>query len=131
MTRSFLHPRYRSALPDMWPSRVTFRLKKTRASAMNQPVRDDTTAVDDVPGMSNLECRLVQLIRQEPMADVKKTQSTTTIYGPVEILVNKYVSDRINEADHLAIVDGVEYQIRSVEADSQFSRSRLRIEIIT
>lgn len=126
MPRPLIDPRLRPMMDEMYPSRCTIRQVTYTVTSANQRIASGAT---DVPGMVNLPCRLAPIIFVRPTADEIRDSKIQESYDRTQIKINRYLPS-IEQRDMYALVDGVIWPIRGVEADSSDFSTRLKLERI-
>lgn len=126
MVRQLVDVRLGRDIPNHWPSLCTIQTVNFTASASNQPV---PTSATSIAAKTNIPCRLSALIDIRPSDDEIRTTEVQEKKVERTCKLSGYYSD-IEVRTQQAVVDGVTYQIRGVEHDSQQFSTRLRLEVI-
>ena len=125
--RTIIDPRMQNAIPDLWPSRVSFFNVVTTPNVEGQPVVTTYTAI---PSMTNLECRLA------PFFSHQGRVTDNEIRGSKITELFQYRTCKINgnipavPRKMVAVVNEIMYQVRGVEQDSQSFCTQVRLEIL-
>lgn len=126
MPRKLIHPKLRTNLKDHWPSLCTIQSVNYTEEGTGQ---ETSTSESSVTGMVNLPCRLGPLVEVTPTDDERRTSSMSVGYSRRNLKINAYLPQITPEA-MVALVDGVKYQIRGVDSDSEHFSTRLRLEVV-
>src|SRR5271170_5415966 len=111
MVRSLTDPRLRSSMGNHWPSLCTIQEKMLTNSVAGQPM--ETGDVNYYQGMVNVPCRTSRYKgneRRDAGVESKFRKSICRLNGYFTIVVSRTMR---------AVVDGVVWQIRGIEYDSQ------------
>lgn len=125
--RSLFDTRLNKAIEGLYPSLCTIQIVTTSVSASNQKV---PTGATDIEGLINLRGRMAPMSAIGGITD-KETRSGGIVSRVVERLLKlDGYYPQIDTRRMQAVVDGVVYQIRGVDSDSQHFNTRLRLEIV-
>lgn len=122
--RPLIDPRLRPTVDESYPSRCTIQRVTYTTTAANQRIATGATVV---PGMSHLPCRLAPIIFVRPTSDEIRDSKILESYDRTQLKINRYLP-AITSRDMVAVVDGVTWPIRGVEADSSSFSTRLKLE---
>lgn len=110
-----------------FPSSCTIRTVTYTTTAANQKV---PSGYADVLGLTNIPALLAPESDNTLVDNEVRDSSITSNYSRRRLKLNGYFPT-IVAIRMVAVVDGVMYKIRGIEADSQSLLTRLRVEIIT
>lgn len=124
--RSLVNPKLRAKLPEHWLSSCTIQSVTVTLSESGQKV---PYAASNVAGLVNIQCRMAPIIDARPTDEEIRTTGLRLEHSKRILKLNGYFPQIVNRAMQ-AVVDGVTFEIRGVEADSQSFSTRLRLESI-
>lgn len=123
MRKPLIDPRMLSHIQTHWPSRCTIQAITYGVSQSNQRIPTGSTNIlVDVP------CSMAPLNEANPTDDEKRSPTIQGSFDKRVVKLSGYFPQIVER--HIAIVDGVTWQIRGVEHDSQHVSTRLKVEII-
>lgn len=115
-----IHPRFLTGMGiQFWPSSCTIQA----ATSTTGTTGEITVAWADVAGLVSLPCNIAPVSIEE-----RRTTDRTVETGTHRVYLEAYYTTIT--VMHHAIVDGVTYNILSVEQDSQHAVTVLRVEIV-
>lgn len=124
--RPLVDKRLRGKLETHWPSRCSIVTVTYTTSASNQLIPSGTTAI---ASKTNIPCRLSPLIELHPNDNEDRSDTITGEMSERVCKLSVYLPD-IQVRAQKAVVDGVTYEIESVDSDSQHFSTRLGLRII-
>lgn len=122
-----MHPRMRTAIEIAWPSLCTIQTIDTIAGFSNQPVPQGTGT--NVAGMVEIPCRLSPMFRERPTDDIQRGGAVQEYHTRRDLLLNGDYHTILPDTMQ-AVVDGIVYPIRGLDADGNAFITRLKLEMV-
>lgn len=108
--------RFRASIPNPWASLCTIVQKQFTLSAVNQPI--ETGSYPLIDGMVAIPCLMSTEKSNENRDESRRDSPIESKYSRIRCRLNGYFPD-IKSRSMAAQVDGIVWQIRGIEYDSQ------------
>jgi hypothetical protein len=126
MRTPLLHSKLQTNTPLHWPTTCTIQAYTFAQSMAGQSL---PTGLTDVAGLADIPCRLAPYIENiitDP--EMRSANVTETIRRRTAKLNGIFPT--IDGIRMIALIEGIVYQIRGVDFDSQSFSTRLRLEVV-
>lgn len=128
MRRPLVDPRLYQRNENHWPSICTIQTANTSVSGSGQKTKTGTFT--NVAGLVSIPCRIAPVSQLNVSDKEARAETIQALYSQRELKLNGFFP-QIQPRTMLAFVDGVRYEIRGVESDSQSFSTRMLVEIIS